>query len=251
MRWQRNDGTKFTAHRNFLLPWIYWQSEAVSGKWTVNGQPRSLWPRESGQEVAFSATAVEQRASGAGSLTRSAEDWRCRWAGRKEVTVVAGTFDTVKLVCERAATKWTPARSRVWYYAPSIQHYVRLEDRGTAENAGQQVELVTIRPGGRGWPPIARAALSRAVQQALESVSDGQATPWRSSGVETRVTIEPTSRFQSGEGRLCRTFLQTWSDEQGRRSYPGAACRDESGRWRIPGLGDGSDEDLAVSQEVS
>ena len=172
-------------------------------------------------------------------------------AGRKQVTVVAGTFDTVKLVCEGVATEWQPARSRVWYYAPSIQHYVRLEERETAEAVGKQTELVTIRPGGHGWPPIARAALSRAVEQALETVSNGQAAPWRSSGVDTRVTIKPTSRFESGEGRQCRTFLQTWSDGHGRRSYPGAACRDDTGRWRIPGLGDGSEEELAISEELS
>ncbi len=251
VRWQRNDGTKFTSYRNFLLPWIYWQTEAGSGKWTVDGKPWALWPRESGQEIAFSATAVEQRAGRPGSLTKSAEDWRCRLDGRKRVTVVAGTFDTIKLVCERAASEWTMARSLVWYYAPSIQHYVRLEDRESTERAPKQTELVTIRPGGTGWPPIARAALSRAVEQALETVSNGKATPWRSSGVDTRVTIRPTSRFKSGEGRLCRTFLQTWSDAQGRRSYPGAACRDDAGRWRIPGLGEESDEALAISKEFS
>ena len=164
---------------------------------------------------------------------------------------MAGTFDTVKLVCRRAAGETAPALSRVWYYAPSIQHYVRLEDREGTETAAKKVELITIRPGGRGWPPIARAALSRAVEQALERVSNGRATPWRSTGIDTRVTIRPTSRFQSGEGRQCRTFVQTWSDNQGRRSYPGIACRDETGRWRIPGLDDGSEDALAISEKLS
>jgi peptidoglycan hydrolase-like protein with peptidoglycan-binding domain/surface antigen len=251
VRWQRNDGTKFTTYRNFLLPRVYWQSEDESGKWTVDGKPWTLWPRSSGEEIAFSATAVVQQAGGTGGLTRSTEDWRCRFAGRKRVTVIAGTFDTVKLVCQRAGGESAPALSRAWYYAPGIQHYVRLEERETTGTAAKQTELITIRPGGQGWPPIARAALSRAVEQALETVSNGRATPWRSSGVDTRVTIKPTSRFQSGEGRLCRTFLQTWSDGQGRRSYPGAACRDDSGRWRIPGLGDGSEDELAISEELS
>ncbi len=251
VRWQRNDGSKFTTYRNFLLPPVYWQSEAGSGKSTVDGKPWSLWPRSSGREVAFSATTVEQEAGGAGSLTRSSQAWRCRFGGQKRVTVVAGTFDTVKLVCERAAGESAPALRRVWYYAPSIQHFVRLEDRKGAGTTAEKIELTAIRPGGRDWPPIARAALSRAVAQALETVSNGRATPWRSSGVETRVTIEPTSRFRSGEGRLCRTFLQTWSDNQGRRSYPGTACRDDAGRWRIPGLRDGSEDALAVSEELS
>jgi hypothetical protein len=249
VRWQRNDGTKFTAYRNFLLPWAYWQSETESGKSTLDGKPWALWPRSMRQEVAFSAVSVVQPAAGA--LKSAGEDWRCRLSGRQKVTVVAGSFDTLKLACERAATTSSPALSRVWYYAPSIQHYVRLEDRGKAPAADTQVELVAIRPGGEGWPPIARAALSRAVEQALETVSDGEQAPWRSSGVDTRVTIKPTSRFESGAGRLCRTFLQTWSDNRGRRRYPGAACRDDSGRWHIPGLDDGSEEALAISTGVS
>jgi hypothetical protein len=251
VRWQRNDGTKFTANRNFLLPWAYWQSEAESGKHALEGEPGALWPRTSAQEVSFSIASVVQRGDGSGALRKSTEDWRCRLVGKQEVTVVAGTFDTLKLTCDRAASVSAPALERIWYYAPSIQHFVRLEDRGEAAGASKEVELVAIRPGGEGWPPIARAALSRAVEQALEEVSNGREAPWRSSGVETRVTIKPTSRFESGNGEVCRTFLQTWSGKDGRRSYPGAACRDSSGRWQIPGLGDGADETLAISKGLS
>jgi hypothetical protein len=251
VRWQRNDGTKFTAHRNFLLPWAYWQSEAESGKHELEGEPGALWPRTSGQEVSFSIASVVQRGGGSGALTKLTEDWRCRLVGKRKVTVMAGTFDTLKLTCDRAASAFAPALERIWYYAPGIQHFVRLEDRGEAAGASKEVELVTIRPGGEGWPPIARAALSRAVEKALETVSNGREAPWRSSGVETRVTIKPTSRFESGDGKVCRTFLQTWSGKDGRRSYPGAACRDSSGRWQIPGLGDGADETLAISKGLS
>ncbi len=250
VRWQRNDGTKFTANRNFLLPWAYWQSQAESGTHTVEGEPGALWPRESGQEVSFAVDSVVQQ-GGSGALTRSTEHWRCRLAGKRKVKVMAGAFDTLKLICDRVASATAPALERVWYYASSIQHFVRLEDHGQAAGESSEVELVTIRPGGEGWPPIARAALSRAVEQALETVSNGREAPWRSSGVDTRVSIKPTSRFESGDGKVCRTFLQTWSGKEGKRSYPGAACRDNSGHWRIPGLEDGSDETLAVSKGLS
>ena len=250
VRWRRNDGTKFTADRNFLLPWAYWQSQTESGTQTLDGEPGALWPRASGQEVSFSVDSVVQQ-GGSGALTKSMERWRCRLAGERKVTVMAGTFDTLKLICNRAASTSAPALERVWYYAPSIQHFVRLENRSQVAGESNETELVTIRPGGEGWPPIARAALSRAVEQALETVSNGREAPWRSSGVDTRVSIKPTSRFESGDGRVCRTFLQTWSGKEGERSYPGAACRDSSGHWRIPGLEGGSDETLAVSKGLS
>jgi peptidoglycan hydrolase-like protein with peptidoglycan-binding domain len=250
VRWQRNDGTKFTADRNFLLPWANWQSQTQSGTQTWDDGAEDLWPRAPDQEVSFSVDSVVLE-TGSDVLTKSTEHWRCRLAGKRKVTVMAGNFDTLKLICDRAASPAALALQRVWYYAPSIQHYVRLENRSAAADQSNEVELVMIRPGGEGWPPIARAALSRAVEQALETVSNGRESPWHSSGVDTRVSIRPTSRFESGDGRLCRTFLQTWSGEDGERRYPGAACRDQSGHWRIPGLEDGSDESLAVSKGQS
>ncbi len=250
VRWQRNDGTRFTANRNFLLPWAYWQSQTESGTRALDGEPGGLWPHASDQELSFSVDSVVQR-GGSGALTKSTEHWRCHLAGRRKVTVMAGAFDTLKLICDRVASATAPALERVWYYASSIQHFVRLEDHGQAAGESSEVELVTIRPGGEGWPPIARAALSRAVEQALETVSNGREAPWRSSGVDTRVSIKPTSRFESGDGKVCRSFLQTWSGKEGKRSYPGAACRDSTGHWRIPGLEDGSDETLAVSKGLS
>ena len=42
VRWIRNDGTRFTAHRNFLLPWYYWQSEGESGTVKLEGDPKSV-----------------------------------------------------------------------------------------------------------------------------------------------------------------------------------------------------------------
>jgi hypothetical protein len=250
VRWRRDDGTKFTTSRNFLLPWANWQSESESGTHTWDGEADALWPRASGQEVSYRIDAVVmERASGA--LTKATEHWRCRLAGRRHVTVMAGDFNAFKLICDRAESASAPALQRVWYYAPSIQHYIRVENRGPAAEEISEVELITIRPGGKGWPPIARAALSRAVEAALETASNGRETPWQSSGVDTRVSIKPTSRFESGDGRVCRTFLQTWSGKDGERRYPGAACQDPSGQWRIPGLEDGADETLAVSKGQS
>jgi surface antigen len=140
-----------------------------------------------------------------------------------------------------------------------VRHYVRFDEISDTAAVERLVELVAIRPGAQDWPPIARAALDRAVQQALDELPDGEARPWSSSGVETQVTIQPTSRFESADGKPCRTFLLSWSgsgdgaggEPGGQRRYPGAACRNALGAWEIPGLEGDPDSNLAISQNMA
>lgn len=251
VRWIRNDGTKFTAHRNFLLPWYYWQSKAESGTATLEGEPKALWPRRTGREQVFSVKTMVQRAAGPDDLANWTEAWRCRFDGPEQLTVVAGHFKTAKFTCSRDATNARPALERTWYYAPGIGHYVRVVDTTPGVGEKRKTDLVAIRPNGENWPPIARAALGRAVEQALNSAQNGEEMPWTSSGVTTRVTIKPTSGIREFEGKRCRSFLQTWAGSSGRHRYPGTACQDPSGRWRIPGLEESNNETLAISGGTS
>jgi len=160
----------------------------------------------------------------------------------ERISVVAGTFNTLKVVCRRAARESAPQLTRVWYYAPRVHHYVRLNDFYDVEERDRHVELVAIRPGGRGWPPAARAGLDWALQHALESMSSEEQIEWSSSAVETRVTIKPHAPFERGDGKTCRNFVQIWADKRVRHSYPGTACREGEGRWQIPGLSDSPDK---------
>ena len=152
--------------------------------------------------------------------------------------LVVGKFDALKVVCERLAKGSAPKLRRVWYYAPRIGHYVRMNDFYEAEELDRHVELVAVQPGGEGWPPAARAGLGWALQHALESMSSDEQIEWSSSAVNTRVTIKPSAGFERGDGKRCRNYLQVWSEPGGRRSYPGTACRESSGRWHVPGLSD-------------
>jgi surface antigen len=70
---------------------------------------------------------------------------------------------------------------------------------------------------------------------------------WTSSAVEAQITIKPIAKFTRGDGKTCRTFVQTWLHSAGRRRYPGTACRNASGTWLIPGLdGDNGVADFAT-----
>jgi hypothetical protein len=259
VRWSGRDGSRFTSHRNFLLPWSYWRVGGERGTAELDQEPEALWPLAGGAPVYYSARIVVQQEEGEKSLVESDERWRCALAGRETVAVMAGTFESYRFECERKATGDTPGLKRVWYYAPTVRHYVRFDEISDRAAVERLVELVAIRPDAQDWPPIARAALDRAVQQALEELPDGETRPWSSSGVETQVTIQPTSRFESTGGKPCRTFLLSWSGPQGepggepggKRRYPGAACRNALGAWEIPGLEGDPDSNLAISRNMA
>lgn len=238
VHWRSQAGAAFTSYRNFALPWASWSSDTGSGRRILNVSPAALWPLEEGKEISFSARTQVIPSTPPRQATETAEAWQCRVEGKQRISVVAGTFDTIKVACSRTMQDAQPRLTRVWYYAPQVGHYVRFNDIYDVMELDRHVELVAIRPSSRDWPPVARAGLGWALQHALEDGRSGKETVWTSSGVATRVTIKPTAEFKRFDGRTCRTFLQTWWAGGGERHYPGTACRDSLGNWRIPGLED-------------
>jgi hypothetical protein len=242
VRWRSNHGTIFTAHRNFVLPWSTWFSAGKSGQSEVVAAPDVLWPLAPGKRGSFIATTAVRYSERPDNLRETVERWDCRVERAERVSVVAGRFDALKVVCRRLVADSSPKLTRVWYYAPRIGHYVRMNDFYDVEELDRHVELVAIQPGGEGWPPAARAGLGWALRHALESMSSEEQIEWSSSAVETRVTIKPSARFERGDGKICRNYLQVWSGPDGGRSYPGTACREPSGGWHVPGLSDDPDD---------
>mgnify|MGYP007046952538 CR=1 FL=1 len=201
--------------------------------------------------VAFTAKVTVQRGDDADAIERRVDRWHCRNDGRTDVTVPAGTFATFVFVCRRTEKSDLPAIVRTWYYAPAVRHYVRFVETGPEPETSRTVDLVAVRPGAVNWPPIVRAALSRAVVLALETTQGEARTPWTSSGVDTRVTIEVGSRFIAKDGGRCRQFTQIWSTSDNRWHYPAVACKTTRGGWEIPGLKSNKASALATSGELS
>jgi peptidoglycan hydrolase-like protein with peptidoglycan-binding domain len=248
VEWIRGDGAAYTAHRNFMMPWTYWASNGERGTTTVSGAGDALWPLREGTEVQFSVNVTVQRTDDAGSTEQRVERWRCRNDGQREITVPAGTFATLAFVCTREAKLSTPELVRTWYYAKTVRHFVRFVESDPERHTTRTVELVAVRPGAPSWPPIVRAALARAVLQALEAAESESRMPWSSSGVVTRVTIEAKSPFSGDDGKTCRHFVQTWSENGYRWHYPAIACKNpDSGKWEIPGLESDAASSLATS----
>lgn len=250
VQWIGNNGKSYTAHRNFLVPRSSWSSDDERATVRISGAADDLWPRRKGAEVSYSAIVMVQRSDVPDLTERRVEAWRCRNDGRQDVSVGIGSFETVVFACSRGP-KNAPKLIRTWYYAKSIRHFVRFVEEDPERGETRSVDLVAVRPGAPGWPPIVRAALARAIVHALESEGNEARMPWTSSGVNTSVTIEAKSRFAARDGKPCRRFVQIWSMNGTDRHFPAVACKSGPGKWAIPGLDGNGDESLATSGGVS
>jgi peptidoglycan hydrolase-like protein with peptidoglycan-binding domain len=241
VHWRSNDGTVLTAYRNFILPAIRRDTDLISEQTTVDVGPGALWPLKAGREVSFTANTEVTHKTRSSPRGGSAARWHCLVEAPRTVSVAAGTFEALRVVCRTSTPSAQGPTERVWYYAPRIRHYLRRQERFESpgsETPGSEtdVELVAVRLEGKGWPPAARAGLGWALQEALETKADGQSIEWGSSGVDATVTIEPTAALRKSDSPYCRTFEQTVRSAAGERIYPGKACRSAAGQWLIPGL---------------
>lgn len=252
IKWVRNDGFRFAADRNFLLPWTYWDSPGERGKMSLKANTPRLWPFSPDDKVAYSARLTVQRGGREARPKIRTESWKCSRAGQARVRVVAGTFRTEKIRCARGGSAAETARVLTWYYALGIRTYVRLEEASGDARPHRRVELVAILPKAKGWPPLTRAALADFVNQALTTAKNGETRTWSSSAIGERVTVKVLPRFVGSGGRKCRRFAQMWFGKSRRRhTYPAAACQDGSGDWSIPGLDNPAKEGLALSSGAS
>lgn len=248
VRWTGEDGSRFTTRRSFFVPPVYWERQTQSGSTRLD-QESSHWLQEVGQETDFVAhTTIKQGEDGGTVLEETRARWRCRAVERERLTALIGTFDTLKVACDSKAGKAGDSVHRIWHYARGLDHYLY---RSEGSDPARAAELIAIRPRVADWPPIARAALGRAIEWALTTTEDGQALPWSSSAVEVKVTIAINRSYRDQEGTDCRTFFQIWTDARGKRIYPGVACQGSAGAWNIPGVESPSGMPTAISEWMS
>jgi peptidoglycan hydrolase-like protein with peptidoglycan-binding domain len=214
--WQDAEGQQWSANSDFTVPTRRSDPDA-----DVASLRPFTWPLRVGDTASYT---VKTAASD------HVDHWQCIVESREQTAVVAGTFDSYKIVCRQGDDPPVTAASRTWYYAPAIGHYVRYVDN--AANDGRSRDLIAVSPGELGWPPEARTGLEWAVSHALDAEPDGQAVPWQSSAVAARFVIEPGSDVDVGHSGECRRFKQTRiAADATKRVYPGVACRVQS-RWR-------------------
>jgi len=237
VEWKNAAGSRWSSARDLALS----SSQAESGATTAH---HSLaWPLKVGATGTYAVAAASAKPGN--SSRGTAGLWQCVVEGRERIAVAAGTFDTYKIVCQPDSGTPDATRSRSWYYAPAVGHYVRYVDNASStpdDSSGTRSrDLVAISPSVSGWPPEARIGLEWALSHALEGRPDGQPVPWQSSAIAARFVITPGRRVDSDGSAQCRQFALTRTASDGaQRLYPGVACRNASGRWQVPGL-DGAD----------
>jgi hypothetical protein len=235
VRWRSNLGETFTKHRNFTLPPLAWTAGGLAGHRVLDVAPDTLWRQTALADAVFVATTTTRSGGGPESLNEQTEHWRCHLDGEETVTVLAGEFETQKLVCERFAADASLELERTWFYAPSLRHFVLRRDvaaSGIAE--APPMELVAIQPYDLDWPPAARGGLARAMQHVLEKLPAGEELAWSSSGVEAEITIKAGDPVDLAGQGTCRRLQQTWTTAGDTWQFPRLACRDPDGKWRFP-----------------
>jgi peptidoglycan hydrolase-like protein with peptidoglycan-binding domain len=240
VHWVVNDGSRYTAVNNFVMPPVEWKSKSGSVQSTVISSSNVKWPPAKATEVVFQA---KPRDPSAGRRLYEAwsGEWTCGTEGQSTIAVPAGRFDVVKIACEKTSSASSQWRRHVWYYSADIRHYVRKEETATVGAQPTVVDLIAIRPGRSAWSRSARSGFNWAIQKLLEGGAVGESIEWDVSdnGVEFDITL--TGQMQTAGNVTCRRYMLVRKKPGQQRIFPALACRDGiSGRWKIPGLEKGS-----------
>lgn len=236
--WRESTGDTYVTMRAVGLPLLDWQSGAWRGKADIERGAVADWPPAEGHEIAFDVKSEEWSGAEGDSAPRLAIDerWACRNDGGRRITTPAGRFDTVIIACERSPSPAGAWQKRIWYYAPSVRHPLRRDDLDGAGTRLESISLVAAMPGGKDWPPVARAGLQWATRDALSNKAVGETAEWRSTAVSESFDIRVTGESRDEEGKLCRTYVLIRQGAGMRRIYPALACRLQDGTWRTPGV---------------
>jgi len=222
--WEVNNGVRFNADRNFIIPPSSWTGPSGSGEAVTQVDTRKSWPLNADAPLAFE---VKENAATA--------KWRCEALEGEMISVPAGRFAAVMLACDRMPAPPGAWARRIWFYAPAVGHYVARTDV-MADGTKISKYLMAIQPGSEDWPPAVRAGLDRAIQEALDNTAEGEEKLWTSTGVEEEFSIVPGPMIEKDGAVRCRNFQMTARSARGSRLYPAIYCSAGKGKmWQIPG----------------
>lgn len=240
VHWVVNDGSRYTAVSNFVMPPVKLENRTGSVESTVASSSSVKWPPANTDEVRFVANPSEPGADRHLYEAWSGE-WVCGVEGESTIAVPAGKFDVVKIGCEKTSRAPGEWRRRVWYYAPDIRHFVRKEEAADVGQMPKAMELIGIRPGRNNWTRSARSGFKWAIQKLLDGGSIGDSIEWAvaDSGIQFDITL--TGEMETAGSIICRRYTVVRKMPGQPRMFPALACRDGiSGQWKIPGLEKGS-----------
>jgi surface antigen len=75
------------------------------------------------------------------------------------------------------------------------------------------------------------AVAAQAMQQALETLPDGQSLAWRGAEGEASGSFKLSRTYVSASGYFCRQYVEKLRLGERAGSFQHEACRDEQGHW--------------------
>lgn len=131
--WRSDTGNEQITGRNPLLPALAWRSEKVgSGQRIISDQMGSLFPMKVGARTTFRAAVTTDKPPYGWSF-----DWQCEVTDRQDIAGPTGAIDAFKVACGRDI-----ADEIVFFYAPTIGHYITKTSNAEGEDAARIKHLV-------------------------------------------------------------------------------------------------------------
>jgi len=243
--WKDHRNYAYSGSPDFTQRPLKWESKSRSV--TRQFGPRTdlfmrsattLWPLRAGNAASYSETGTWIGKGGAQSSYQTV--WSCAVTGTERVSVMAGDFDTYKIVCKRyTVSRKKKNRSRLreekaWNYAPAVGHYVLATTTYYSDKKPRRQEVLAVLPPLNGLSAGARRQMEESFQQALERKKSGQAVRWSSATLQASLETMPTKTFKTSDGNFSRRYVQKLTLPDGQRTYYGMAVRNSSGVWKVP-----------------
>lgn len=233
--WRRHTGSTFVRYRNVALPNLEWDFRRARGEAEITADPQALWPLEVGKGVSF-AERVRSTRKDTGENRKYDRAQHCRVSGKDEVTVPAGTFATLRIVCmPTARSPRARTRKHTLWYAPAVGHYVKeAQDIGGRETSVRQLTQMEYADTPQAIGTSRN--LEELLQRTLETRLNGELVQWATPDGRHAVEVVPTATERRADGTFCRRFelkISTAGQDQITRR---AACRTAQG-WRAVDAG--------------
>ncbi len=177
-----------------------------------------------------------------GAWQTYAYPWQSEVLGRVRIRTLAGEFDTWKIVAKRYSGGKVYGRPprlrevRTWYYAPEVGHYVRYVRDYLGRKPNRSIDLVSVHPPVDHLNAKLISVIADNFQMALEDKRSGHKLQWRVPQQSASGMTQPINSFRGADKRDCRNYVQEVKIESDNYTYYGMACRNQNGKWEIPGF---------------
>ncbi len=236
IKWQTSDGESYRALQPVGLPVLEWEYGSWRGRNEALRDTEASWPPSRGIAAGFDVRAEEWNVEDGdrGSRQKTELRWSCLNEGPREVEVPAGRFTVDVIACERWPVPAGEWHRRIWYFAPSVGHYVRRDDLDTAGLQVESLSLVAALPGGGR---AVQTGLRGVLRDTLSNRAPNDPAVWNEPAGARRFVIRVTRDYKDPDGKACRAYTITRAGPDRRRDFPGVSCYDKSKKqWRVPGL---------------